>query len=177
MKQKQVKKTRHIKLPISKFVDTRYRDYAVYVLESRGIPSFYDSLTPVQRYILMNAPTSYQKTLTLVGKAIQDGYHHGDCLHYDTKINLADGTEITIGKWFDSYPEAILLVRSVDENQNEVIGIAHSPRIGQYTNEYLEIELESGEKIKCTKNHPFLVNGKWIKAEYLQKEDDIHTID
>lgn len=71
-------KDKTIKLPISKLIDTRYRDYAVYVLESRGIPSFYDALTPVQRYILMNSPTSFQKTLSVVGKSIEDGYHHGD---------------------------------------------------------------------------------------------------
>jgi len=71
-------KLKLVKLPISKLIDTKYREYAVYVLESRGIPNFYDALTPVQRYILMNSPTAFQKTLTLVGKAIQDGYHHGD---------------------------------------------------------------------------------------------------
>jgi len=70
--------SKHIKLPISKFIDTKFREYAVYVLESRGIPSFYDGLTPVQRYILMNAPTSFKKTLSLVGKSIDSGYHHGD---------------------------------------------------------------------------------------------------
>ncbi len=67
-----------IRLPISKFIDTRFRDYSLYVLSSRGIPSFYDALTPVQRYILMNAPTSFSKTLTLVGKSIESGYSHGD---------------------------------------------------------------------------------------------------
>ena len=71
------KPERIIKLCISKFIDSKYRDYAVYVLESRGIPSFFDALTPVQRYILKNTPTSFVKTLTVVGKVIQDGYHHG----------------------------------------------------------------------------------------------------
>jgi len=179
-KQKDLTKPKHkekiIKLPISKFIDSKYRDYAVYVLEDRGIPNFYDALTPVQRYILKNTPTSFVKTLTVVGKVIQDGYHHGDCLDFNTKINLADGTQITIGKWYENYPDAILLVKSVDENKNEVIGIAHSPRIGQITNEYIEIELENGEIIKCTKNHPFLVNGEWVKAENLKSDDDIHTI-
>lgn len=170
------KKEKLIRLPISKFIDSKFRDYAVYVLEQRGIPNFYDALTPVQRFILKNSPTSFTKTLSIVGKVIQDGYHHGDCLEYDTKINLADGSQITIGKWFEDYPSAILLVKSVDDNQNEVIGIAHTPRIGQKTNEYLEIELESGEIIKCTKNHPFLVNGKWIQAENLIEGDDIHTL-
>jgi len=72
------RKEKVIRLPISKFVDTKYRDYAVYVLEARGIPSFYDALTPVQRYILKNSPTSYNKTLGVVGKSIEDGYHHGN---------------------------------------------------------------------------------------------------
>jgi len=71
-------KTKIIKLPISKFVDTKYRDYAVYVLEARGIPSFYDGLTPVQRYILKNSPAGFNKTLSVVGKSIEDGYHHGN---------------------------------------------------------------------------------------------------
>lgn len=69
---------REIRLPISKFIDTKFRDYAVYVLEARGIPSFYDGLTPVQRYILMNSPVNFTKTLSVVGKSIEDGYHHGD---------------------------------------------------------------------------------------------------
>jgi len=73
-----IKKEKVIRLPISKFVDTKYRDYAVYVLEARGIPSFYDALTPVQRFILKNSPAAFNKSLTVVGKCIQDGYHHGD---------------------------------------------------------------------------------------------------
>lgn len=71
-------KTKIVKLPISKFIDTKFRDYSVYVLESRGIPSFYDALTPVQRYILMNCPQGSTKTLSVVGDSIKDGYHHGD---------------------------------------------------------------------------------------------------
>lgn len=72
------RKEKIIRLPISKFIDTKFRDYAVYVLESRGIPSFYDALTPVQRFILKNSPTSFQKTLSIIGQTIKDGYHHGD---------------------------------------------------------------------------------------------------
>jgi len=72
------RKEKIVSLPISKFVDTKFRDYAVYVLEARGIPGFADALTPVQRYILKNSPSTFQKTLTVVGKVIQSGYHHGN---------------------------------------------------------------------------------------------------
>ena len=65
-------------LNISRQIDTNFRNYALYVLENRGIPSFYDGLTNVQRFILLNAPASFNKTISLVGSCISDGYHHGD---------------------------------------------------------------------------------------------------
>jgi len=71
------RKEKIIRLPISKFIDSKFRDYCIYVLNQRGIPNFYDALTPVQRFILKNSPSTFNKTLTVVGKAIQDGYHHG----------------------------------------------------------------------------------------------------
>ena len=65
-------------LNISRQIDTNFRNYALYVLENRGIPSFYDGLTNVQRFIMLNAPHNYNKTISLVGSCISDGYHHGD---------------------------------------------------------------------------------------------------
>lgn len=65
-------------LPISKQINTNFRNYALYVLENRGIPSFYDGLTNVQRFILVNSPATYNKTISVVGSCISDGYHHGD---------------------------------------------------------------------------------------------------
>lgn len=65
-------------LSISQHIDRNFRNYALYVLENRGIPSFDDALTNVQRFILMNTPTQFQKTIAVVGSCISDGYHHGD---------------------------------------------------------------------------------------------------
>jgi len=66
-------------LTINEQINTQYRDYALYVLQSRGIPNFYDSLTPVQRLILLNSPSRFNKTIGLVGEVIKTGhYHHGD---------------------------------------------------------------------------------------------------
>lgn len=75
---KKYKKGVEIRLPISKHIDINFRDYALYVLENRGIPSFYDGLTNVQKFILQNAPSTFDKTIGLVGKCITSGYHHGD---------------------------------------------------------------------------------------------------
>ncbi len=71
-------KTKAYPLNISKQIDVNFRNYALYVLENRGIPSFYDALTNVQRFIVLNAPHNYNKTISLVGSCISDGYHHGD---------------------------------------------------------------------------------------------------
>lgn len=71
-------KTKIFPLNISRQIDTNFRNYALYVLENRGIPSFYDALTNVQRFIILNAPHSFNKTISLVGACIADGYHHGD---------------------------------------------------------------------------------------------------
>lgn len=67
-----------IKKTITDHINKDYREFAIYSLESRGIPSFFDSLTPVQRFIIQNAPTQFQKTLKIVGDCISDDYHHGD---------------------------------------------------------------------------------------------------
>ena len=66
-------------LSISDQINTQYRTYAIYVLQGRGIPNFYDGLTPVQRLILENSPSKFNKTVGLVGEVIKTGlYHHGD---------------------------------------------------------------------------------------------------
>lgn len=72
------RKPKIIRLPISKQIDINFRNYALYVLERRGIPAWEDGLTSVQRLILLNAPDKFNKTLSLVGDCIKDGYHHGD---------------------------------------------------------------------------------------------------
>jgi hypothetical protein len=165
-------------LSITDQINTQYRTYALYVLQSRGIPNFYDGLTPVQRLILENSPIKYNKTIGLVGEVIKTGlYHHGDCIDGDTEINLADGTTIKISEWEQKYPDARLLVKCADDAGNLTISLGHSPRIGQITDEFIEIEMENGETFKCTYNHPFLVRDKgWVKAEDLSVEDDIISV-
>lgn len=66
-------------MTIGEQIDTDYRKYALYVIQSRGIPNFYDALTPVQRLILQNAPTNFKKTVGVIGEVFSTGlYHHGD---------------------------------------------------------------------------------------------------
>jgi DNA gyrase/topoisomerase IV subunit A len=64
---------------ISQHIDGPYREFALYTIENRGIPNFYDSLTNVQRLILLHTPSSYVKTIGLIGQVFSTGlYHHSD---------------------------------------------------------------------------------------------------
>jgi hypothetical protein len=163
------------RITISDQINQDYRKYALYVIQSRGIPNFYDALTPVQRLILQNSPSIFKKTVGVIGGVFSTGlYHHGDCVSGDTKIELADGGQIRIEDWYDKNPGCDLLVSCIDTDTGEkTFGVGHSPRIGQINDELIELELESCEIIKCTRNHPFYVNSTWIKAEDLEEGMDI----
>lgn len=66
-------------ISISDQINRDYRKYALYVIQSRGIPNFYDCLTPVQRLILQNSPSTFKKTVGVIGEVFSTGlYHHGD---------------------------------------------------------------------------------------------------
>lgn len=66
-------------ITISDQINLDYRKYALYVIQSRGIPNFYDALTPVQRLILQNSPSNFKKTVGVIGEVFSTGlYHHGD---------------------------------------------------------------------------------------------------
>ena len=162
-------------LTINDQIDKDYRKYAIYVIQSRGIPNFYDALTPVQRLILENSPSQFKKTVGVIGEVFSTGlYHHGDCVSGDTKIEMADGSQIKIIDWYEKNPDTDLLISCIDEETGEkTFGLGHSPRIGHITDEMIEMEMENGEIFKCTKNHPFYVDSKWIKAEDLKEGMDI----
>jgi DNA gyrase/topoisomerase IV subunit A len=71
---------------VTQYLDQDYRDYAVYVVEERAIPSVIDGFKPTQRKIIFVANKVWkkgdEKTLKifqLAGKVASDAnYHHGD---------------------------------------------------------------------------------------------------
>lgn len=63
---------------ITEHINNDYKNYAIYALESRGIPNFYDSITNVQRFIIQEAPVTFTKSMKVIGDCISSGYHHGD---------------------------------------------------------------------------------------------------
>lgn len=90
-----------VKKSITEHIYTDYKDFAIYAVESRGIPNFYDMFTPVQRYIVQNTPRSFVKTIKVIGDCMSNGYHHGDASindaitlvtrTYQNSMNLLEG--------------------------------------------------------------------------------------
>lgn len=71
---------------VTQYLDQDYRDYAVYVVEERAIPSVIDGFKPTQRKIIFVANRVWKKgdekalkIFQLAGKVASDAnYHHGD---------------------------------------------------------------------------------------------------
>ena len=169
---------------ISEFLSTDYKDFAMYVVEGRALPSLIDGFKPSQRKIIHVAnliwKTGAEKSLKvfqLGGKVASDCfYHHGDCLDPDTEIIMSGGQIITISEWFEKYPDHKFDLISFDEEKSEYVSSkGHSPRIGSITDIEYEITMEDGNIFKCTSNHPFYTQRGWIKAEDLLDTDEIKS--
>ena len=90
---------------ISNFLNSDYKKYAIYTISSRGIPDVCDGITPGQRLIILNSPSQFKKTLSLVGEVLGTGnYHHGDNSLTKSIVRLArsfqSSTPILIGDGF-----------------------------------------------------------------------------
>jgi len=146
----------------------------------RSIPSAIDGLKPSQRKILYTLFKKNYKDQIKVssfagGISEMTSYHHGQCLDYDTEILLADNTYIKIGDWVERYSDVELLVKCIDKNNNITISIGKNPISYKTETEYFEIEMENGEIIKCTDNHRFYVDGKYIQSKDLT--DNMNILD
>lgn len=130
-------------LGISKQIDINFRNYALYVLENRGIPSFYDGLTNVQRVSLMNAPKSFNKTISLVGSCISNGYHHGDKSLSGAINKLAKpfgcGEQLLIGDGFFGTPV------NTEASAARYTSVKINPVINEILNKYMVLNKKNGE--------------------------------
>ena len=86
----------------------------------------------------------------------------GKCLHEDTLITLADGSQIPI-KDLENNKEKIISL-----NENLKIETAEkSDFFSRTTNKMLRIKLRSGKEIKLTPEHPLLTIKGWEEAQKL----------
>jgi DNA gyrase/topoisomerase IV subunit A len=89
-------------ISISEFLNTAYRDFALYVLYSRAIPSMIDGFKPGQRKVVwvagQLARTKKIKTAALSGATVlYAGFHHGDG-------SLSSAATLMAGQWCNNVP-------------------------------------------------------------------------
>ena len=103
-----------------------------------------------------------------------DGQGNFGCFTGDTKIKLLDGTEKSFAELAELGPDAVFHVYSVDRNGRIVVGEGRNARITRHKARIIELTLDSGEKIRCTPDHRFLLrSGTYKQAQDLTLEDSL----
>ena len=93
-------------------------------------------------------------------------YIEASCLTGDTKISLLDGREVPIK---DLVGEEYFHVYSCTTEGKIVSGRGHSCGITRKDVELIKVTLDTGEQIRCTKDHKFMLrSGQYTEAQYLR---------
>jgi tRNA-splicing ligase RtcB (3'-phosphate/5'-hydroxy nucleic acid ligase) len=91
------------------------------------------------------------------------------CFTKDTKVSLVDGRELSFDELVTLYGEGgAFYVYSVTPEGRVTAGRAHSPRKTRSDAPLVEVELDTGEKLRCTPDHEWLLrDGSYIRADAL----------
>src|SRR5690606_14949882 len=103
------------------------------------------------------------------------GHGNFGCFTGDTKIKLVDGTEKSFAELAKLGPEGRFYVYSYDRTKKEiVVAEGRNSRITRRNAQLIELTLDTGEKIKCTPDHRFLLkSGEYKQAQHLTPEDSL----
>jgi hypothetical protein len=121
-----------------------------------------------------NSCQGYRIASSIGGSNTGEGGEFQICLSYDTMIQTDQGN-IPIGKIVEENIFCKILSFNHEENISEFKEIeAYEKNSGHML---LEIELEDGNIIKCTEEHPVYVEGKgYILAKDLSQDDIVLTL-
>lgn len=102
-----------------------------------------------------------------------------NCLPYDTKISLLDGSNIEIGKivnlWEENEKNRNIWVYSIDpETKNIVPGKITQVFRTRKNAQLVRVHLDNGEYVDATPDHKFMLrDGTYIEAQYLKENDSL----
>ena len=103
-----------------------------------------------------------------------DGQGNFGCFTGETKIKMLDGTEKTFLELSELPKDEIFYVYSVDKNGEIVVGEGRNARLTNKDAALIELELDNGEKIRCTPEHRFLLrDGSYKEAQHLTSNDSL----
>jgi len=99
----------------------------------------------------------------------------GECFTGDTKVRLLSGEAKSLKELSETYADKSFWVYSYDTQKQEIVpGLARCPRKTKTNAEIVKIRLDSGEEIRCTPTHPFLLkDGTYKEAAKLTVEDSL----
>lgn len=122
-----------------------------------------DNQTPIERVSMSN------------GKDLEELWYPWDfCFSADTKISLLDGREVSLEDLQKEVGTGEFWVYSSKPDGRIVPGRAHSLKLTRQAAEIVEVEIDNGEKIKCTPDHQFMLrDGTYREASKLQPGDSL----
>ena len=104
-----------------------------------------------------------------VGNALMDLMCY--CFTGDTKVSLVNGTEVPIK---DLVGKGEFWVYAYDKQMQKIVPAKATARKTRDSAELVQVTLDNGEKIRCTKNHPFVCrDGSYRLAADLQPGDSL----
>ena len=153
-------------------IDTDFRQYAMYVLENRAIPSVIDGFKPVHRKLVYSMLNDHK------GKRVKvaDLASISKCVAPETVVKV-NGEYVTVAQLADSF-DVDDVIEAYDETTNEfvntkLLNVIHSGE----SKELISIELENGEIFNVTPEHMVLLEtGSWTMAKDLAIGDCVKTV-
>ena len=95
--------THVVDMPVEEIMNSRFGEYAKYIIQERALPDVRDGLKPVQRRILyaMNKEgntfeKAYRKSAKTVGNVIGNYHPHGDSSVYEAMVRMSQDWKMNI---------------------------------------------------------------------------------
>lgn len=89
------------KITLTEFANNEWREFSLYTIEERAIPSMIDGFKPVHRFIMHSAlkcaNKSTAKVTAIAGAVAEYGYHHGE-------TNAQGATQLMAASWCNNQP-------------------------------------------------------------------------
>lgn len=114
---------------------------------------FLTIMAALKAHLKVKFPTTWKDFYESgMGQALCEVFAY--CFTGDTKVSLVNGTEQTIESLVGKDP---FWVYSYDRETKKIVPAKATAKKTRETIELIQVELDNGEKIRCTTNHPFMM--------------------
>ena len=158
---------------VTEIIDSEYLEYAMYVLESRAIPSAIDGFKPVHRKLVYSMLNIHGGKKTKV----VDLSSISSCVPPDTMVYI-DDKKITIEEAYDNFKNGIgskiLAYSETDHTQSDAVLLNVTKTPTEKTS--IIFELDDNSSIEVSDDHPVLTERGWVLAKDILVDDELIKI-